>query len=180
MSFGFHRVRRKRLEARGYARLRGKDKKISPAEQTTRSKISSRTVMTMQTPPFRADHVGSLLRSDAVQAARKQYYQEKSIPAEALKAAEDEAILASIRMQEEVGLKAVTDGECRRSFWHYDFMGMLTGFELEEREEGVQFAGMKEVRPRVRRRDCRRPGRTVRDWAAKIASADRSCRRLPG
>jgi 5-methyltetrahydropteroyltriglutamate--homocysteine methyltransferase len=102
--------------------------------------------MTMQTPPFRADHVGSLLRPDAVQAARKQYYQEKSIPAEALKAAEDEAILASIRMQEEVGLKAVTDGECRRSFWHYDFMGMLTGFELEEREEGVQFAGMK-LRP---------------------------------
>ena len=49
-------------------------------------------------------------------------------------------------MQEEVGLKAATDGECRRSFWHYDFMGMLTGFELDERDEGVQFAGVK-LRP---------------------------------
>ncbi|WP_417607435.1 hypothetical protein [Primorskyibacter flagellatus] len=49
-------------------------------------------------------------------------------------------------MQEEVGLKAVTDGEARRSFWHYDFMGMLDGFDLVEREEGVQFAGVK-LRP---------------------------------
>ncbi|MDH3663634.1 MAG: 5-methyltetrahydropteroyltriglutamate--homocysteine S-methyltransferase, partial [Alphaproteobacteria bacterium] len=64
----------------------------------------------------------------------------------ALKAIEDEAIPASIRMQEEIGLKAVTDGEARRSFWHYDFMGMLDGFELEERAEGVQFAGIK-LRP---------------------------------
>ena len=102
--------------------------------------------MTVQTPPFRADHVGSLLRPAEVQAARKQYFEEETIAADELKAIEDEAILASIRMQEEVGLKAVTDGECRRSFWHYDFMGMLTGFELEEREEGVQFSGIK-LRP---------------------------------
>lgn len=98
------------------------------------------------TPPFRADHVGSLLRPLAVQVARKRCLEEKSIPPAELKAIEDETILASIRMQEEVGLKAVTDGECRRSFWHYDFMGMLDGFELEERDEGVQFAGMK-LRP---------------------------------
>lgn len=102
--------------------------------------------MTVQTPPFRADHVGSLLRPPKVQAARQAYHQEKSISADNLKVIEDEAILASIRMQEDVGLKAVTDGECRRSFWHYDFMGMLSGFELEEREEGVQFAGVK-LRP---------------------------------
>ncbi len=102
--------------------------------------------MTLKTPPFHADHVGSLLRPVAVQTARKDYYERQSIPADDLKAVEDEAILASIRMQEDVGLKAVTDGECRRSFWHYDFMGMLTGFELEEREEGVQFAGVK-LRP---------------------------------
>ncbi|MGI9491452.1 MAG: 5-methyltetrahydropteroyltriglutamate--homocysteine S-methyltransferase, partial [Geminicoccaceae bacterium] len=90
--------------------------------------------------------VGSLLRPTKVQTARKRHYEEKTVSADELKAIEDEAILASIRMQEEVGLKAVTDGECRRSFWHYDFMGMLTGFELEEREEGVQFAGVK-LRP---------------------------------
>ena len=49
-------------------------------------------------------------------------------------------------MQESVGMPVVTDGEARRSFWHYDYMGGLTGLDLEEREEGVQFAGMK-LRP---------------------------------
>jgi 5-methyltetrahydropteroyltriglutamate--homocysteine methyltransferase len=49
-------------------------------------------------------------------------------------------------MQEDAGLLAVTDGEIRRSFWHYDFMGELTGFDLVEREEGVQFHGVK-LRP---------------------------------
>ncbi|MBD1547749.1 5-methyltetrahydropteroyltriglutamate--homocysteine S-methyltransferase [Roseibium aggregatum] len=96
--------------------------------------------------PYRADHVGSLLRSDAVKAARKGYFEDKTVTAEELKAAEDKAIVDVIRMQEEVGLKAVTDGEIRRSFWHYDFMGGLTGLDLEERDEGVQFAGVK-LRP---------------------------------
>ena len=49
-------------------------------------------------------------------------------------------------MQEDAGLRVVTDGETRRSFWHYDFMGMLDGLTLEERDEGVQFAGVK-LRP---------------------------------
>ncbi|MEQ8968365.1 MAG: 5-methyltetrahydropteroyltriglutamate--homocysteine S-methyltransferase [Azospirillaceae bacterium] len=97
-------------------------------------------------PPFRADHVGSLLRPASVKAARKKYFEEKSIGADELAAVEDEAIKGLVAMQEEVGLPAVTDGECRRSFWHYDFMGALTGFDLEEREEGVQFAGVK-LRP---------------------------------
>ncbi|MEE3100773.1 MAG: 5-methyltetrahydropteroyltriglutamate--homocysteine S-methyltransferase, partial [Pseudomonadota bacterium] len=97
-------------------------------------------------PPFRADHVGSLLRADAVQAARKGYYETRTLPAEALAAAEDAAIRDSIRLQEEAGLLAVTDGECRRSFWHYDFIGALDGFDLEERDEGVAFAGVK-LRP---------------------------------
>ncbi len=98
--------------------------------------------MTDRSPPFRADHVGSLLRPPAVHAARKRFHEEKSISADQLKAIEDEAIVASIRMQEEVGLQAVTDGEARRAFWHYDFMGMLDGFELETREQGVQFVGI--------------------------------------
>ncbi|MEO4043279.1 5-methyltetrahydropteroyltriglutamate--homocysteine S-methyltransferase [Hoeflea sp. CAU 1731] len=97
------------------------------------------------TPPFRADHVGSLLRPASVAEARKKF-QENAITADVLKSVEDEAIKDVIRMQEDVGLKAVTDGEFRRSFWHYDFMGMLTGFNLEERDEGVQFAGVK-LRP---------------------------------
>ena len=104
--------------------------------------------MTAPTPPFRADHVGSLLRPQSVVDARKKALEEKSIGAAELRAAEDGAIKDVIAMQEEVGLKAVTDGEFRRSFWHYDFMGMLTGMEMEERdpEEGAQFAGVK-LRP---------------------------------
>jgi 5-methyltetrahydropteroyltriglutamate--homocysteine methyltransferase len=97
-------------------------------------------------PPFRADHVGSLLRPDSVKAARKKFHDEKSIDAAALKAVEDEAIRDVIRLQEEVGIPAITDGEIRRSFWHYDFMGDLTGLDLEQRDEGVQFHGVK-LRP---------------------------------
>ena len=99
-----------------------------------------------QEPPFRADHVGSLLRPESVKAARKQFYEDHSIGADVLAATEDEAIRDVIRLQEEIGLKAVTDGEFRRSWWHYDFIGALTGFELEERDEGVQFAGVQ-LRP---------------------------------
>ena len=100
----------------------------------------------MPMPPFRADHVGSLLRPESVAMARKQHFEEKALSADELRSVEDAAIVDVIRMQEDVGLKAVTDGEQRRSFWHYDFMGMLTGFDLVERDEGVQFAGVK-LRP---------------------------------
>jgi 5-methyltetrahydropteroyltriglutamate--homocysteine methyltransferase len=97
-------------------------------------------------PPFRADHVGSLLRPEGVVAARRAHFEARDLDAAGLKAAEDAAIPQLIAMQEDVGLKVVTDGEARRSFWHYDFMGMLDGFEMVERDEGVQFAGVK-LRP---------------------------------
>jgi len=103
-------------------------------------------------PPFRADHVGSLLRPQSVTDARathfadKVFYEDTRYPGTPLKEAEDAAIVDAIKLQEDVGIPVVTDGEIRRSFWHYDFMGMLTGFELVERGEGVQFAGMK-LRP---------------------------------
>lgn len=102
--------------------------------------------MTGKTPPFRAGHVGSLLRPASVAVARKAHFKDGTLSAEGLKAAEDAAIPDLIRLQEEVGLPAVTDGEARRSWWHYDFMGGLTGFDLEERTQGVQFAGMQ-LRP---------------------------------
>ena len=92
----------------------------------------------MQSPPFRADHVGSLLRPKRVAEARA-----ANVPPEELAAIEDAEIPALIAMQEEVGLKVVTDGEARRAFWHFDFMGMLDGMEMETRGEGVQFHGMK-------------------------------------
>lgn len=91
--------------------------------------------------PYRADHVGSILRPDAVKQARKAFYEDKTIDAAALAAVENEAIKDAIKLQEDVGFKVVTDGEIRRSFWHFDFMGMLTGMELETRDEGVQFHG---------------------------------------
>ncbi|MGQ2907852.1 MAG: 5-methyltetrahydropteroyltriglutamate--homocysteine S-methyltransferase [Aliihoeflea sp.] len=99
-------------------------------------------------PPFRADHVGSLLRPQAVKDARKRFYEDKAIAAEELEEIENAAIDEAIRMQEEAGLPTVTDGEIRRSFWHYDFMGGLEGFDMEERapEKGVAFAGVK-LRP---------------------------------
>ncbi len=102
--------------------------------------------MVERVPPFRAGHVGSLLRPANVTAARKAHFKDGTLSAEGLKGAEDAAIPDLIRMQEEVDLPAVTDGEARRSWWHYDFMGGLTGFDLEERIQGVQFAGMQ-LRP---------------------------------
>jgi 5-methyltetrahydropteroyltriglutamate--homocysteine methyltransferase len=90
----------------------------------------------MSTPPFRADHVGSLLRSPRLAGARA-----KNLPAAELKAIEDLEIVALIKLQEDVGLKVVTDGEVRRAFWHFDFMGMLDGMDMEVRGEGVQFHG---------------------------------------
>lgn len=103
--------------------------------------------MTNLHAPFRADHVGSLLRPPAVVKARAAFH-DKSLDAEGLREVEDAAIIDAIKMQQDVGLKAVTDGEYRRSFWHYDFMGMLTGMDMVERdpEQGAQFAGVK-LRP---------------------------------
>jgi 5-methyltetrahydropteroyltriglutamate--homocysteine methyltransferase len=101
--------------------------------------------------PFRADHVGSLLRPDTVQAARIRYHAEELGPdgfstCAELQEIENAAILDAVRMQEEIGLLAATDGEFRRSFWHYDFMGALTGLELVERDKGVKFSGI-DLRP---------------------------------
>ncbi len=101
---------------------------------------------TVAKPPYRADHVGSLLRPDSVKAARRKFYDDKSIDAAELKGIEDDAIRDVIKLQEDVGIPAITDGEIRRSFWHYDFMGDLTGLDLEQRDEGVQFHGVK-LRP---------------------------------
>jgi 5-methyltetrahydropteroyltriglutamate--homocysteine methyltransferase len=73
------------------------------------------------TPPFRADHVGSLLRPQKLLDAREQR-KTGAISAEALRKVEDEAIREAVKLQEELGLQAVTDGEFRRTFWHLDFL----------------------------------------------------------
>jgi 5-methyltetrahydropteroyltriglutamate--homocysteine methyltransferase len=106
---------------------------------------------TVHKAPFRADHVGSLLRPAAVQKTRQGNHagtlsHGRFQTSDDLRAVENEAIKDAVALQESVGLLAVTDGEYRRSFWHYDFMSALTGMQLVERDEGVQFHGVR-IRP---------------------------------
>ena len=99
----------------------------------------------MQAPPFRADHVGSFLRPKALLDARTAR-QEGRIDAAALRAAEDAAISDVVRFQEELGLKGVTDGEFRRTFFHTDFLLRLDGIEEQGgMEVAFQHAQGKEV-----------------------------------
>lgn len=72
-------------------------------------------------PPFRADHVGSLLRPPELLAAREVKKQGKITAAE-LRAVEDKAIREAVKLQEDLGFKGVTDGEFRRTYWHLDFL----------------------------------------------------------
>jgi 5-methyltetrahydropteroyltriglutamate--homocysteine methyltransferase len=89
-------------------------------------------------PPFRADHVGSLLRPPALLAARERVAR-RELTADELRAAEDEAIRDVVRMQEEIGLQAATDGEFRRTSWHMDFIYELGGIEQADEQLHVTF-----------------------------------------
>src|ERR1700724_37821 len=90
------------------------------------------------TPPFRADHVGSLLRPAGRLAAREDFAAGR-IPAEQLRATEDAAIRDVVRMQESVGLQSATDGEFRRASWHMDFIYQLGGVRKSEDHITVKF-----------------------------------------
>jgi 5-methyltetrahydropteroyltriglutamate--homocysteine methyltransferase len=92
-------------------------------------------------PPFRADHVGSLLRPAALKQAREQRAK-GTIDASALKEVEDREIERVIKKQEEVGLQSITDGEFRRSWWHLDFLWGLDGVEKHVMDTGVAFAAV--------------------------------------
>jgi 5-methyltetrahydropteroyltriglutamate--homocysteine methyltransferase len=92
-------------------------------------------------PPFRADHVGSLLRPAALKEARARRATGE-ISAADLKTVEDREIERIIRKQEEVGLQSVTDGEFRRSWWHLDFLWGLDGVEKHVMDTGIAFAGI--------------------------------------
>jgi 5-methyltetrahydropteroyltriglutamate--homocysteine methyltransferase len=105
--------------------------------------------MAQQKPPFRADHVGSFLRSATLKTARLQREKGEITPAQ-LKEVEDREIEKVIAKQEEIGLKLATDGEYRRSWWHYDFFGMLDGVEVYEIDHGIQFQGVQ-TKPRALR-----------------------------
>src|SRR3984893_10135052 len=91
-------------------------------------------------PPFRADHVGSLLRSPILLVARQQR-ERGEISAAALKLVEDHEIRALIRKQEAAGLQSITDGEYRRASWQTDFLTALDGVEAYEGERKFKFQG---------------------------------------
>jgi 5-methyltetrahydropteroyltriglutamate--homocysteine methyltransferase len=91
-------------------------------------------------PPFRADHVGSLLRTSPLKDARARR-EKGEISAEDLKAVEDQEVAKIIEKQEDIGLEAVTDGEFRRAFWNYDFLGALDGVEAYLGERKIKFQG---------------------------------------
>ncbi|WP_131866097.1 cobalamin-independent methionine synthase II family protein [Biostraticola tofi] len=93
-------------------------------------------------PPFRADVVGSYLRPTAIKKARLQF-QNGEIDASALKAVEDQEIKQVVDKQRQAGLQVVTDGEFRRSWWHFDFFEGLDGVEGYEPEQGIQFTGVQ-------------------------------------
>jgi 5-methyltetrahydropteroyltriglutamate--homocysteine methyltransferase len=79
-------------------------------------------------PPFRADHVGSLLRPRAVREARDEAAR-GAISRDELRAIEDDAIRDAVRMQEDIGLRSATDGEFRRASWHMDFIYEIAGVQ---------------------------------------------------
>ena len=89
-------------------------------------------------PPYRAEHVGSLLRPRELVTAR-QKFREGRIDAEALRAAEDDAIRDVVALQEDLGLRVATDGEFRRTSWHMDFIYQLGGVARTDEELVVQF-----------------------------------------
>ena len=91
-------------------------------------------------PPFRADHVGSLLRPVRLREARAAHVA-GGLDAEGLRSVEDECVAAAIVKQEAIGLRAASDGEYRRAYWHYDFVVKLEGAELYVPEQKIEFKG---------------------------------------
>ena len=88
--------------------------------------------------PFRYDIVGSFLRPDVLKQARADF-EAGAIDANQLKTVEDIAIRDLVAKQKAAGLKVITDGEFRRSYWHLDFMWGLQGIERRASREGYQF-----------------------------------------
>ena len=103
----------------------------------------------MTRPPFRADHVGSLLRPAALKEARRKRAAGE-LDAAGLAAVEDREIARVVAKQESIGLEGITDGEFRRSWWHLDFLWGLDGVGKHELDAGVAFAGAASRREGVR------------------------------
>ena len=119
------------------------------------------------TPPFRAEHVGSLLRPENLLAAREKHLEERAAEAEELRRIEDDAIRHAVKRQEEVGLRVVTDGEFRRTAWHMDFLCAIGG---------VVSAGTQCWRPFYNEGGSVRQRDRVAGWRAstKVEAADKT------
>src|SRR5262245_17187391 len=108
---------------------------------SSRQTIDNARPMQRTKPPFRADHVGSLLRPAALKDARAKR-EKGEIGAAQLQEVEDREIEKVIKKQEEIGLKLATDGEFRRSWWHFDFFKGLDGVTPYTTDHGIQFHGV--------------------------------------
>ena len=102
------------------------------------------------TPPFRADHVGSFLRPRYLLDAREQRQKGEITPAQ-LRAVEDRAITEIVKFQEDVGLKSITDGEFRRTYFHIDFLDQLGGVKTDVPVMVRKPDGTEELAPPVMR-----------------------------
>ena len=91
-------------------------------------------------PPFKADHVGSLLRLPELKDARTKF-EKGNLSADELKAVEDESITKVVAVQERAGMKGITDGEQRRKFFHVDFLEKFEGVEASHGEYEIKFRG---------------------------------------
>ena len=100
--------------------------------------------MTRTTPPFRADHVGSLLRPSSLKEARARR-ERGEISAAHLRTVENAAIESIIVRQGDIGLRSATDGEFRRAMWHFDFLEHLDGVESFRSDHGIAFKGGMET-----------------------------------
>ena len=92
--------------------------------------------------PFRGDHVGSFLRPERLKKARLQH-ENGEITDNELRLIEDEEITKLVEQQKSAGLQSVTDGELRRKWWHFDFLGGFDGVEFYETDKGLQFKGVE-------------------------------------
>jgi len=101
------------------------------------------------TPPFRADHVGSFLRPKVLLDARDQFFNQKSIGAEQLREVEDRAITEIVKFQQDVGLHSITDGEFRRTYFHIDFLAQLGGVKTDIPVTVLRPDGTEELAPPV-------------------------------
>ncbi|MDT7648600.1 MAG: 5-methyltetrahydropteroyltriglutamate--homocysteine methyltransferase [Pseudonocardiales bacterium] len=110
-------------------------RKVTRARTGTRDKLPF--MHGRNEAPFRADHVGSLLRPQTLLAAREQFAAGR-LDADGLREAEDTAIRDAVAMQEEIGLQAATDGEFRRTSWHMDFIYQLGGISKTDEQIRVR------------------------------------------